>query len=65
MAKKEFDYAGAVAELEEIALKVENPDTAVGDIDGYVRRSAELVAACRDYLRGVRSGVDELFSDCD
>jgi hypothetical protein len=52
--EKEFDYAKAVAELEEIAAKVEDPQTGIGDIDKYIRRSEELIGACRDYLRGVR-----------
>ena len=52
--EKEFDYAKAVAELEEIAAKVEAPQTGIGDIDKYIRRSEELICACRDYLRGVR-----------
>ena len=52
--EKEFDYAKAVAELEEIAAKVEDPKTGIGDIDKYIRRSEELIGACRDYLRGVR-----------
>lgn len=52
--EKEFDYAKAVAELEEIAARVEDPQTGIGDIDKYIRRSEELIGACRDYLRGVR-----------
>lgn len=52
--EKEFDYAKAVAELEEIAARVEDPQTGIGEIDSYIRRSEELIGACRDYLRGVR-----------
>ena len=52
--EKEFDYAKAVAELEEMAAKVEDPQTGIGDIAKYIRRSEELIGACRDYLRGVR-----------
>lgn len=49
-----FDYTKAMEELEVIASKVEDPNTGIGDIDKYMKRSQELVAACRDYLRGVR-----------
>lgn len=49
-----FDYAAAVAELEKIAATVENPETPVDDIDGYIRRSEKLIADCRAWLRGVR-----------
>lgn len=54
---EEFDYAKAMEELEAIAQKVEDPKTGVGEIDRYMKRSQELVAACREYLRGVREGL--------
>lgn len=63
MENKEFDYEKAMAELEQIAQKVEDPDTGLGDIDKYVRRSKALIAACRDYLRGVKVKVDALTED--
>ena len=52
--KEEFDYKKAVEELEAIAAKVEDPQTGVGDIDRYMKRSKELLDACRSYLRGQR-----------
>ena len=56
--EEKFDYAKAMEELESIAAKVEDPSTGVGDIDKYMKRSQQLVAACRDYLRGVRDSLD-------
>ncbi len=50
-----FDYSEAVAELEEIALKVENPETGIEDIDRYIKRSQELIGACRAYLRNLNN----------
>ena len=61
--EEEFDYAKAVAELEEIAKKVENPETKLDDVDLLVGRSKELVKACRDYLRGVKEKIDALDRD--
>ena len=55
--KDTFDYAAAVAELEKIAATVENPETPIDDIDKYLKRSEELIAACRNWLRGVREKV--------
>ena len=54
---EKFEYRQAVAELERIAEKVEDPATGLDDIDKYVRRSSELVDKCRAYLRGVRETV--------
>ena len=49
-----FDYTKAIEELEVIAAKVEDPQTGIDDIDKYIKRSEELVEACRAYLRGAR-----------
>lgn len=57
---EKFDYAKAVASLEEILAKVEDPETGIDDIDSYVRQAEELSARCREYLRGVREKVDAI-----
>ena len=59
MADK-FDYAKAIKELEEIAAKVENPETKLDDIDALVGRSKELLKQCREYLRTVKEKIDSL-----
>ena len=58
--KDKFDYAKAVEELEAIAAKVEDPQTGIDDIDRCIRRSEELIAACRAYLHGVRERLDDM-----
>ena len=58
--EQKFDYSKAIEELEAIAAKVEDPKTGIDDIDKYIKRSEELISACRDYLRGVREKVDSL-----
>jgi len=57
--KEEFDYKKAVEELEGIAAKVEDPQTGIGDIDKYMKRSKELLESCRDYLRGAREILND------
>ena len=59
MAEK-FDYAKAIKKLEEIAAKVENPETKLDDIDALVGRSKELLKQCREYLRTVKDKIDSL-----
>lgn len=56
---EDFDYAKAIEELEQIAAKVEDPSTGIGEIDKYMKRSKELVEACRAYLRGAREALTE------
>ena len=57
---EKFDYAKAVATLEEILANVEDPATGIDDIDKYVRQAEELTARCREYLRSVREKVDTI-----
>ena len=63
MEEQKFDYAKAIAELEEIARKVENLETELDDIDALVARSKELLKGCRDYLRTVKEKIDSLDKD--
>ena len=58
-----FDYAKAIAELDEIAAKVENPETKLDDIDALVGRSKELLRQCREYLKAVKDKIDSLDKD--
>ena len=58
--EQKFDYTKAVEELEAIAAKVEDPQTGIGEIDKYMKRSTELIEACRAYLRGAREKMDGL-----
>ena len=39
---------------------VEDPQTGIDDIDRYIRRSDELVEACRAYLRGAREKLESM-----
>ena len=55
-----FDYTKAIDELEAIAAKVEDPQTGIEDIDKYIKRSEQLISACRAYLRGAREKLDQM-----
>ena len=60
--EQKFDYSKAIEELEAIAAKVEDPKTGIDDIDKYIKRSEEMISACREYLRGVREKVDSMLN---
>lgn len=57
--EEKFDYTKAVAELDGIASKIEDPSTSLDDIGSLVKRSKELIDKCRRYLRGVRESIDD------
>ena len=54
MSEKKFDYT-----KDEIAAKVEDPATSLDDIGALVKRSKELIEACRKYLRTVRDSIED------
>lgn len=60
LMKEKFDYTKALEELEAIATKVEDPKTGIDDIDRYIKRTDELVEACRAYLRGARERLESM-----
>ena len=59
MEDKAFDYSEAMAELERIAVSVEDPSAGFADMEKYVSRSDELIGKCREYLRSVREKVEK------
>lgn len=63
MTMEDFDYDKAVAELDALAARVEDPSTGIGDIDKCLERADALVRGCREYLRSVREKVDGIDND--
>lgn len=57
---EQFDYTKAVARLEEIAKKVEDPQTGLGDMDKYLAESEDLITKCREYLRSAREKLSDM-----
>ena len=57
---KAFDYNKAVAELEKIAARVEDPATGLDEIERLIKQSDELIGRCREYLRTVRQTTETL-----
>ena len=57
--EEKFDYSKTMAELEEIAAKVEDPGTSLDDIGSLVGRSKTLIEQCRNYLRSVRESIEK------
>ncbi len=65
MEKGKFDYSSAVAELEALVAKVEDPATGIDDIAGTVAKAGDLLKKCRAYLRQAREALDSLDPDTE
>ncbi len=57
---EKFDYPKALAELEAIVSAAEDPATGLDALDAHLKRSEELIAQCREYLRTARAKADKL-----
>ena len=57
---EKFDYKKALEELESIAQKAEDPATGLDSLDALIKRSEELIAGCREWLRTARTKVDNV-----
>ena len=62
MAKEtpELNYTQAMAELTALVKKWENDQPDLSQAAADLERAAFLVKYCRDYLRGVERGVEEI-----
>ncbi|PKO98672.1 MAG: exodeoxyribonuclease VII small subunit [Bacteroidetes bacterium HGW-Bacteroidetes-8] len=63
MAKKDsLTYKQALAELEELVVRIENPDTDLENIADEVKKALNLVKFCRDQIKGFREETDKLLT---
>ncbi|MCQ2958743.1 MAG: exodeoxyribonuclease VII small subunit [Bacteroidales bacterium] len=62
MKKDTFSYDNAMAELETIVKKIESGECKIDELTAEVKKAAELIAACKNKLRGVEQEIDEAFN---
>ncbi len=63
MAKKDsLTYKQALAELEELVIRIENPETNLENIAEEVKKALNLVKLCRDQIKGFRDETDKLLN---
>ena len=55
-----FDYNAAVSELENLARTMEDPSKGLEEVEKCLKRSDELIARCRTYLRSAREKTENL-----
>ena len=60
MTDEKISYADAVAELEAIALELEQPDVDVDVLADRVARAAQLITLCRERVASTRLDVERV-----
>lgn len=63
MAKKEFSFNNAVAEIESILHNIESGDMDIDKLSVEVRRASELIKECQKKLRSTEDEINSIFKD--
>jgi exodeoxyribonuclease VII small subunit len=63
MAKREFSFSEAVAEIEEILKKIESGELDVDKLSVEVKRASELIRECQKKLRTTEEEINSIFKD--
>lgn len=63
MAKKEFSFNEAVAEIEDILRNIESGDLDVDKLSIEVKRASELIKQCQKKLRTTEEEINSIFKE--
>ena len=58
-------YEEVFAELEALVKKIEDPERDLSAIGDDVKKAMELIAWCRNYIRGNEEAIDTLMQSAD
>jgi exodeoxyribonuclease VII small subunit len=63
MAKREFSFNDAVAEIENILHNIESGDLDIDKLSLEVKRASELIKQCQKKLRSTEEEINSIFKD--
>ena len=58
--EKQKKYEEVFAELEKLVAQIEDPERDLSVIGADVKKATELIAWCRDYIRGSEEAIEKL-----
>ena len=61
--EKPKKYEEVFAELEALVKKIEDPERDLSAIGADVKKAMDLIAWCRDYIRGGQQQVEQLMKE--
>ncbi len=65
MATKKVTYSEAIAEIEEILLKIENEELDVDELAEKVKRVSTLLKICKDMLLKTNEQVEQILKEME
>lgn len=60
---KKMTYEAAVAELEELVTRIEDPERDLSGISSDVKRAMELIKWCKASVKGSQEELDKLLKE--
>lgn len=63
--KEPKKYEEVFAELEALVARIEDPERDLASIGADVKKAMDLIAWCRDYIRGSQEGIEKLMKEED
>ncbi len=63
MKQEKKTYEQVFAELEELVAKIEDPERELSEIGKDVKKASEMIAWCRDYIRGQEEEIGKLMKN--
>lgn len=63
MAKKEFSFTVAVAEIEKLLQEIESGDLDIDKLAVEVKRASELIRQCQKKLRTTEEEINSIFRE--
>lgn len=61
--KEKKTYEEVFAELEALVAGIEDPERDLSAIGADVRKAMDLIAWCRDYIRGSQEEIEKLMKE--
>jgi len=61
--KEEKKYEEVYAELEALVKKIEDPERDLSAIGADIKKAMDLIAWCRDYIRGNETEIEKLMKE--
>lgn len=65
MAKKTFNYKEAMAQIEEIAHKIEHEEPDIDELSALIKTAVDLIGQCKQKLRKTEEDLDNILNQID
>lgn len=65
MVKKTFNYKEAMAQIEDIAHKIEHEEPDIDELSDLIKTAVDLIGQCKQKLRKTEENLDNILNQID